>query len=137
MAKLSTAEIIDAIKELSVLELNDLVKACEEEFGVSAAAGVVVAAAGDAGAAGAAEEKDSFDVELTDDKFEELYQVWFSNNSELNSWDTDWQGHDKLFERLNVTAYHALNDMLKKNEPDFADPLDAYWEISEETEDIF
>ena len=63
MAKLSTAEIIDAIKELTVLELNDLVKACEEEFGVSAAAGVVVAAAG-AGAAGA-EEKTEFNVELT------------------------------------------------------------------------
>ena len=63
MAKLTTAEFIDAIKGLSVLELNDLVKACEEEFGVSAAAGVVVAAAGaDAGAA--AEEKDEFDVEL-------------------------------------------------------------------------
>ena len=63
MAKLTTAEFIDAIKELSVLELNELVKACEEEFGVSAAAGVVVAAAGDGAAA--AEEKDSFDVELT------------------------------------------------------------------------
>ena len=63
MAKLTTAEFIEAIKELSVLELNDLVKACEEEFGVSAAAGVVVAAAGDGAAA--AEEKDSFDVELT------------------------------------------------------------------------
>ena len=64
MAKLSTAEFIEAIKELTVLELNELVKACEEEFGVSAAAGVVVAAAG--GAAEAAEEKDSFDVELTE-----------------------------------------------------------------------
>ncbi|MDO5572650.1 MAG: 50S ribosomal protein L7/L12 [bacterium] len=65
MAKLTSAEIIDAIKELTVLELNDLVKACEEEFGVSAAAGVVVAAAaGDAGAA--AEEKTEFDVELTE-----------------------------------------------------------------------
>ena len=64
MAKLSTQDIIDAIKELTVLELNDLVKACEEEFGVSAAAGVVVAAAG-AGAA-AAGEKDEFDVELTE-----------------------------------------------------------------------
>ena len=64
MAKLTTAEFIDAIKELTVLELNELVKACEEEFGVSAAAGVVVAAAADGGAA-AAEEKDSFDVELT------------------------------------------------------------------------
>ena len=66
MAKLSTAEIIDAIKELTVLELNDLVKACEEEFGVSAAAGVVVAAAGAGDGAGAAEEKDEFDVELTE-----------------------------------------------------------------------
>ena len=63
MAKLTTEEFIEAIKELSVLELNDLVKACEEEFGVSAAAGVVVAAAAGDGA-GAAEEKDEFDVEL-------------------------------------------------------------------------
>lgn len=62
MAKLSTQEIIDAIKELTVLELNDLVKACEEEFGVSAAAGVVVAAGAAAGAA--AEEKTEFDVVL-------------------------------------------------------------------------
>ena len=62
MAKLTTAEFIEAIKELSVLELNDLVKAGEEEFGVSAAAGVVVAAAAEGGAA--AEEKDEFDVEL-------------------------------------------------------------------------
>ena len=64
MAKLTTAEFIEAIKELSVLELNDLVKACEEEFGVSAAAGVVVAAAG--GDAAAAEEKTEFDIELTE-----------------------------------------------------------------------
>ena len=64
MAKLTTAEFIEAIKELSVLELNDLVKACEEEFGVSAAAGVVVAAAGAGADAGA--EKDEFDVELTE-----------------------------------------------------------------------
>ena len=63
MAKLTTAEFIEAIKELSVLELNELVKACEEEFGVSAAAGVVVAAAGPAAAA---EEKTEFDVELTE-----------------------------------------------------------------------
>ena len=64
MAKMTTEEFIEAIKELRVLELNDLVKACEEEFGVSAAAGVVVAAAG--GDAASAEEKDEFDVELTE-----------------------------------------------------------------------
>ncbi|WP_024292102.1 50S ribosomal protein L7/L12 [Lacrimispora indolis] len=62
MAKLTTAEFIEAIKELSVLELNELVKACEEEFGVSAAAGVVVAA----GPAAVEEEKTEFDVELTE-----------------------------------------------------------------------
>ena len=62
---MTTEEFIEAIKELSVLELNDLVKACEEEFGVSAAAGVVVAAAGADGAAAGAE-KDEFDVELTE-----------------------------------------------------------------------
>ena len=62
---MTTQEFIDAIKEMSVLELNDLVKACEEEFGVSAAAGGVVAAAGDGAAAGGAE-KDEFDVELTE-----------------------------------------------------------------------
>ena len=63
MAKLTTAEFIEAIKELTVLELNELVKACEEEFGVSAAAGVVVAAAGPAEEV---EEKTEFDVELTE-----------------------------------------------------------------------
>ena len=65
MAKLTTAEFIDAIKELTVLELNDLVKACEEEFGVSAAAGVVVAGPA-AGGAAAGEEKSEFNVELTE-----------------------------------------------------------------------
>ena len=62
---MTTQEFIDAIKEMSVMELNDLVKACEEEFGVSAAAGVGVAAAGADGAAAGAE-KDEFDVELTE-----------------------------------------------------------------------
>ncbi len=65
MAKLTTEEFIEAIKELSVLELHDLVKACEEEFGVSAAAGVVVAAAG-GGEAESAEEQTEFTVELTE-----------------------------------------------------------------------
>ncbi|MCL2405716.1 MAG: 50S ribosomal protein L7/L12 [Defluviitaleaceae bacterium] len=65
MAKLTITELIEAIKELSVLELNDLVKAAEEEFGVSAAAGVMMAGPA-AGAAEAAEEKTEFDVELSD-----------------------------------------------------------------------
>ena len=64
MAKLTAQELIDAIKEMTVLELNELVKACEEEFGVSAAAGVVVAQAGPA--TEQAEEKTEFDVELTE-----------------------------------------------------------------------
>ena len=64
MAKLSTQEIIDAIKELTVLELNDLVKACEEEFGVSAAANMVIATGG--GEAEAADEQTEFNVELTE-----------------------------------------------------------------------
>ncbi len=63
---MTTQEFIDAIKGMTVVELNDLVKACEEEFGVSAAAGVVVAAAGGDAAGGAAEEKTEFDVELTE-----------------------------------------------------------------------
>ena len=70
MAKLSIEEIISAVKELSVLELNDLVKAAEEEFGVSAAAGMVVAATG--GAGGEAEEKTEFDVELTSSGSEKI-----------------------------------------------------------------
>ena len=66
MAKLTVEEFIAAIKELSVLELNELVKACEEEFGVSAAAGVVVAAAAGGGADGGADDKSEFNVELTE-----------------------------------------------------------------------
>lgn len=64
MAKLTIEEIIAAVKELTVLELNDLVKVAEEEFGVSAAAGVAVVAGPAAGDAAA--EKTEFDVELTE-----------------------------------------------------------------------
>ena len=65
MAKLTISELLEAIKELTVLELNELVKAAEEEFGVSAAAGVMMAGPA-AGPAEAAEEKTEFDVELTE-----------------------------------------------------------------------
>ena len=78
-----------------------------------------------------------FEIELSNDDYEELYQVWFDNDCQLSSWGSEWKGHDELFERINVPAYHALNDLLKKNEPDFADPLDVFWEISEETADAF
>lgn len=66
MAKLSIEEILSAVEELTVLELNDLVKAAEEKFGVSAAAGVVMAGPAAGGGGEAAEEKTEFDVELTD-----------------------------------------------------------------------
>ncbi len=78
-----------------------------------------------------------FGVELSDEEFEELYQVWFGNNSQLNSWESDWKGYDALFDRLNNTAYHTLNSMLKENEPEHYDPVNVYWEISKETADTF
>ena len=78
-----------------------------------------------------------FEIELEDASYEELYQVWFDNGSHLNSWDSKWDGHDELFERINTPAINALNDLVKKNEPDFADPINVYWEISKETEDVF
>ena len=78
-----------------------------------------------------------FEIELEYEFYEELYQVWFDNGSHLNSWESKWDGHAELFERINAPAINALNDLVKKNEPDFADPIDVYWEISKETEDAF
>lgn len=78
-----------------------------------------------------------FEMEIPDAEYEELYQVWYDNNCQLNSWGSDWKGHDELFEIINACAYHILNDELKKHEPEFADPLDVYWEISKETVDAF
>ena len=76
-----------------------------------------------------------FEMEFKDKFYEELYQVWFDNRSYLNSWDSKWDVHDELFDRINAPAINALNISNKKNEPDFADPIDVYWEISKETED--
>ena len=78
-----------------------------------------------------------FEIVLSDQEYEELYQVWYDNNCELMSWYSNFDGHDELFEMINNTAYHALNDMLKKYEPEFADPISALWEISKETADEF
>jgi len=78
-----------------------------------------------------------FEIELSDQEYEELYQVWFDNNCNLTSWESDWDGHDKLFEKIDNIAYYALNDLLKKHEPEFVDPVEFFWEISKETEDEF
>lgn len=78
-----------------------------------------------------------YSVDLSDEEYEELYQVWYDNNCSLKSWEADWKGHDALEEKLNSIAYDALNQFLKEIDPQFVDPLDAYWEISEETEKAF
>lgn len=78
-----------------------------------------------------------FEIDLSDEEYEELYQVWFDNNSELNNWGSNWDGHDVLFEKLNGAAIHSSCELLKQNEPEFAEPLDVFWEISKETADAF
>lgn len=78
-----------------------------------------------------------FTIDLSDKEFEELYQLWYDNNCKLNSWATDNKGHEALYERLDGTAYHALNDLLKKYEPRYANPVECFWEISKETADAF
>ena len=78
-----------------------------------------------------------FEIELSAEEYEELYQVWFDNDSELNSWDSEWKDHDALYDKINDNAVYALNEMLKKNEPDFQNPVDVLWKISKETEDAF
>ena len=78
-----------------------------------------------------------FTIDLPDEEFEELYQLWYDNNFELQSWYADDKGHEALYQKINGIAYNALNDLLKKHEPEFADPLDCYREISKETADAF
>ena len=78
-----------------------------------------------------------FEIELEDGFYEELYQVWFDNESHLNNWESKWDGHEELFEKIHIQAINALNYLVKQNEPDFANPIDLYWEISKETEDAF
>lgn len=78
-----------------------------------------------------------FETELTEKEFEELYQVWFDNDSELNSWDSDWNDHNSLFDRINSNARYVINKIHKERYPESPDPLDVLWEISNETEDAF
>lgn len=74
-----------------------------------------------------------FEIELSNEEFEELYQIWFDHNCELNSWDTDWDGHDALFQKINDAAIYVFKKLLEKHEPEMTPPLDVLWELSPET----
>ena len=78
-----------------------------------------------------------FEIDMTEEEFEDLYQVWFSNNCELNSWNSDWQGYYEMFQRIDDAATYTLNQMLAKYEPEFVNPVEVLWEISKETIDRF
>ncbi len=77
-----------------------------------------------------------FGIELLDEEFEELYQLWFDQN-ELNSWSPNWDGHDALYQKINGAAEYALNRYLEKEDSVYQNPLDVYWELSQETKDAF
>lgn len=77
-----------------------------------------------------------FEIELSNEEFEELYQIWYDQN-ELNSWATNWDGHDALYQKINDAAVYALNKCLEKEDPVFRNPIDVLWELSQETKDAF
>ena len=78
-----------------------------------------------------------FDLTLTDEEYEDLYNVWYSHDEELNSWSTDWTGQDAWYERINDAATYVLFELMKKHEPDLYPPLDVLWELSSETTNSF
>lgn len=80
----------------------------------------------------------SFWLDCPDKIYKELYQVW-NNSCDLNSWNTCWEGHDKLYSSINQTATEMLNMILEKNNSDIRDisPLDVLWKLSKETSDVF
>ena len=78
-----------------------------------------------------------FTLDLSDEEYEELYQMWYDQNCQLCSWTADEKGHEALYEKIDGAAYYALNEMLKKEQPAHVDPVELYWEISEETADAF
>ena len=78
-----------------------------------------------------------FEIELSTEEFEELYQTWYDQNCELNSWDTDWNEHDSLFQKINDAAIYALNKCLENENPVYRNPLDVLWELSQETKNAF
>lgn len=80
-----------------------------------------------------------FWIDMPDEIFEELYQVWYDNSSELNSWDSNWEGHDKLFYSINKVATKMLSEEMEKDFPE-NQPLSSWevlWELSKETADAF
>ena len=76
-----------------------------------------------------------FGIELSGEEYEELYRVWYEHN-ELNSWATDWDGHEALFQKINDAAVYALDKLLEHDEY-YRNPLDVYWELSQETKNAF
>lgn len=78
-----------------------------------------------------------FDVKLSEEEYEELYQIWYANNSSLNSWESDWEEHDALFGKINNAAITALYIFLEAEETGIKEPFDILWEISKETEKAF
>ncbi len=78
-----------------------------------------------------------FGIELTTEEFEELYQVWFDNDCDLNSWDSEWKDHEALYDKINNYAGYALNELLKEHDPELQNPIEVLWEISNETEKVF
>ena len=78
-----------------------------------------------------------FGIKLSDGEYEELYNVWYISNCELNSWATEWDGHDALYCKINDAAVMALRQHLEQVDDITKDPLDTYWELSAETQKAF
>ena len=74
-----------------------------------------------------------FTIEFSDEDYEELYQFWYDNNCDLQSWYLDEKGHEVMYEKINDIATNSLLELMAKHEPEIIAPLDVYWEISEET----
>ena len=80
-----------------------------------------------------------FWIDFPDEIYEELYQVWFDNDGDLNSWDTNWEGHDKLYNTITQVATEMLNKVMQERNPELG-PFSSYdtlWELSKETADAF
>jgi hypothetical protein len=77
-----------------------------------------------------------FGLELMDEEYEELYQIWYDQN-ELNSWDTVWDEHEPLYQKINGAAVYALDKYLEQEDPVYRNPLDVLWELSQETKNAF